>query len=66
MRRWYSMSLKDKAGNSADAAKDVVKETVDKVQDDTSREAEGRTERAIADLRQAGENLKDLIADLKK
>jgi uncharacterized protein YjbJ (UPF0337 family) len=60
------MSLKDEARNSADATKGAVKETAGKVQDDKSREAEGKTERAIADLRQAGENMKDIIRDLRK
>lgn len=53
------MSAKDKAKNTVDAAKGAAKETVGRVEGDEDREAEGKVDRAIADLKQAGEKVKD-------
>ncbi len=53
------MSLKDKAKNTADAAKGTAKEAVGRIEGDDDREEEGRVDRAVADLKQAGEKVKD-------
>jgi uncharacterized protein YjbJ (UPF0337 family) len=53
------MSLKDKAKNIIDAAKGTAKETSGRIEGDDDREAEGRAERSVADLKQAGEKAKD-------
>jgi uncharacterized protein YjbJ (UPF0337 family) len=53
------MSRKDKARNMMDAAKGRAKETVARVGGDEDREAEGKADRAVADLKQAGEKAKD-------
>ena len=53
------MSAKDKAKNAADAAKGSAKETVGRVQGNEQREAEGKVDRKVADLKQAGEKVKD-------
>ena len=53
------MSLKDKAKNKADEAKGAAKETAGRMQGDEDREAEGKVDRAVADLKQAGEKVKD-------
>ena len=53
------MSTKDKAKNAADAAKGKAKETVGRIEGDEDREAEGKVDRAMADLKQAGEKVKD-------
>jgi uncharacterized protein YjbJ (UPF0337 family) len=53
------MSLKDKARNIIDAAKGTAKETSGRIEGDEDREAEGKAERAVADLKQAGEKAKD-------
>jgi uncharacterized protein YjbJ (UPF0337 family) len=60
------MTLKNKAENVRDAAKGSAKEKSGRVQNDRSREAEGLAERAIADLKQAGEKVKDAVKDLKR
>jgi uncharacterized protein YjbJ (UPF0337 family) len=49
------MSLWDKAKNVLDAAKGSPKETADRIEGDENREAEGNADRAVADLKQAGE-----------
>jgi uncharacterized protein YjbJ (UPF0337 family) len=61
-----NMTLKNKAENVRDAAKGSAKEKSGRVQNDRSREAEGKAERAIADLKQAGEKVKDAVKDLKR
>jgi uncharacterized protein YjbJ (UPF0337 family) len=53
------VSLKDKAKNIIDAAKGTAKETAGRVEGDEDREAEGKADRALADLKQAGEKAKD-------
>ena len=55
------MSRKDKARNMMDAAKGRAKETVARVGGDEDREAEGKADRAVADLKQAGEKAKDAL-----
>jgi uncharacterized protein YjbJ (UPF0337 family) len=53
------MSLKDKARNIIDGAKGAAKETAGRVEGDEDREAEGKADRAVADLKQAGQKVKD-------
>jgi uncharacterized protein YjbJ (UPF0337 family) len=53
------MSLRDKARNVIDAAKGSAKEKVGRIEGDEDREAEGKADRAVADLKQAGEKAKD-------
>jgi uncharacterized protein YjbJ (UPF0337 family) len=53
------MALKNKARNKADEAKGKAKETSGRIKGDKDREAEGKVDRAVADLKQAGEKVKD-------
>jgi uncharacterized protein YjbJ (UPF0337 family) len=57
------MSTDDKIRNAAQKAKGAVKETTGKVTRDRSLEAEGRVDKAKADLKQAGEKVKDSLRD---
>jgi uncharacterized protein YjbJ (UPF0337 family) len=53
------MGTDDKIGNIARDVTGMVKEGVGKVTDNERLEAEGQADQAEADLRKAGENLKD-------
>jgi len=53
------MGLDDKISNAAQDAKGKVKETTGKATDDERLEAEGKADQASADLKQAGEKVKD-------
>jgi uncharacterized protein YjbJ (UPF0337 family) len=53
------MSISDKAKNSAEAAKGSIKEKVGHIKDDPRQELEGKVEQAKADIKKAGEKLKD-------
>lgn len=53
------MSLTKKTKNAADRAKGAAKEVVGHVKDDPHLQGEGKAERAVADLKQAGEKVKD-------
>lgn len=53
------MGASDKIGNVARDASGKIKEGVGKVTDDPNLKAEGRAEQTEADLRQAGEKVKD-------
>jgi uncharacterized protein YjbJ (UPF0337 family) len=53
------MGTNDKIDNAAEEAKGHVKEGVGKLTDDKSLEAEGKTDQAAANLKQAGEKIKD-------
>jgi uncharacterized protein YjbJ (UPF0337 family) len=53
------MSAEDKAKNAAEKATGKVKEQVGKATDDEALEAEGRGDQAKADLKDAGEKVKD-------
>lgn len=53
------MGLDDKLKNSAQEAGGKVKETVGKATGDEEREAEGRADQTSANLKQAGEDVKD-------
>lgn len=53
------MGVEDKARNAAERAKGKVKETAGDATNDSDLENEGRAEQSEADLRQAGEKVKD-------
>ncbi len=53
------MSLTKKTKNAGDKAKGAAKEVVGRVKDDAHLEGEGKAESAVADLKQAGEKVKD-------
>ena len=53
------MGTEDKMKNAAEDLEGKAKEAAGKVTDDERLEAEGRTEQAKADLKKAGENVKD-------
>ncbi len=53
------MSAEDKVKNKADSVKGVAKDVAGRITDDTSLEGEGKADRAVADLKQAGEKVKD-------
>ena len=57
------MGLDDKIDNAAEDAKGKMKETTGKATDDESMEAEGKGEQATADLKDAGEKVKDAFKD---
>ncbi len=53
------MGLDDKIGNAAENASGKVKEGVGRATDNEQLEAEGRTDQGAANLKQAGEKIKD-------
>ncbi|NRQ49249.1 CsbD family protein [Aeromicrobium stalagmiti] len=53
------MGLGDKISNAAEDAKGKVKEATGKATDDKSLEAEGKGDQSKADLKDAGEKVKD-------
>ena len=53
------MGNEDKLKNSADGALGKAKEKVGDVTDDESMEREGKVDQSKADLKQAGEKVKD-------
>jgi uncharacterized protein YjbJ (UPF0337 family) len=53
------MGLGDKISNAAEDAKGKIKETHGKATDDESLEAEGKGDQTKADVKKAGENIKD-------
>ncbi|MFJ1758370.1 CsbD family protein [Kitasatospora sp. NPDC088134] len=57
------MSTGDKIQNTGDKLKGTVKETVGKAVGNERLEAEGRTDKAKGDLKQAGEHAKDAFKD---
>ncbi len=54
-----AMGADDKIQNMAEKAGGKIKETVGKVTDNERLEAEGRADQAKADVKQAGEKVKD-------
>ena len=60
------MGADDKIKNAADEAMGHAKEGVGKVTDNENLENEGRADQADANLRQAGENVKDAARDVLK
>ena len=57
------MGLDDKIKNTAENASGKAKEAAGKATDNERLEAEGRGEQASADLKQAGEKVKDVFKD---
>ncbi|MFK4761472.1 CsbD family protein [Microbacterium sp. ZW T5_45] len=53
------MGLDDKIKNAAQDIAGKAKEAVGKVTDDEKLEAEGKADQAKADIKKAGENVKD-------
>jgi uncharacterized protein YjbJ (UPF0337 family) len=53
------MGTDDKIDNAAEEAKGNIKEGVGKLTDNESLEAEGKADKAGANLKQAGEKIKD-------
>jgi uncharacterized protein YjbJ (UPF0337 family) len=53
------MSLTKKTKNAGDSAKGGAKEMAGRIKDDPHLQGEGKAERAVADLKQAGEKVKD-------
>jgi uncharacterized protein YjbJ (UPF0337 family) len=57
------MNNKDKLENAAEAAKGKVKEATGDATDNRDLQAEGQAEKSKADLKQAGEKVKDAFKD---
>jgi len=55
------MSAEDKAKNTAETASGKAKEGLGEATGNESLEAEGRADQAKGDLKQAGENIKDVF-----
>jgi uncharacterized protein YjbJ (UPF0337 family) len=55
------MSMKDKLDNKAEELSGKAKEATGRATDDESLEAEGRTDQMSADVKQAGEKVKDVF-----
>jgi uncharacterized protein YjbJ (UPF0337 family) len=53
------MGLEDKARNKADELKGQAKEKAGQATGDENLEAEGQADQAVADVKQAGEKVKD-------
>ncbi|WBB65266.1 CsbD family protein [Micromonospora sp. WMMD812] len=53
------MGIEDKINNAAEDAGGKVKEQAGRATDDERLEAEGRNDQAAANLKQAGEKIKD-------
>jgi uncharacterized protein YjbJ (UPF0337 family) len=58
-----SMGTEDKAKNKAEGALGGAKEKLGDATDDESLQAEGQSEQSKADLKQAGEKVKDAFKD---
>jgi len=57
------MSASDKFENAAEDIAGKAKEATGKVTDNEELEAEGRADQAKADLKKAGENVKDAVSE---
>jgi uncharacterized protein YjbJ (UPF0337 family) len=55
------MSATDKAKDKAQTAKGHIKEAAGKATDDPTLEAEGKGDKVVGNLKQAGEKVKDAI-----
>ena len=55
------MSGSDKIDNAAQDAAGKAKEAVGKITDDEKLEAEGKSDQVKADIKQAGEKIKDVF-----
>ena len=60
-RKDFHMGLGDKIKNAAEEAKGKVKEVIGDATDNKSMEAEGHKDQASANVKQAGENIKDVF-----
>ena len=60
------MSTQNKVKNKGQAAKGKVKEVTGRATGDRSLEAKGKGERASANLKQAGEKVKDSARSIKR
>jgi uncharacterized protein YjbJ (UPF0337 family) len=65
MERRHVVSTSDKASNKAQEVKGKVKETTGKAVGNESLEAEGAADQTTADVKQAGEKVKDAAKSLK-
>jgi len=57
------MGLRDKIEHATENVKGKAKEATGKAKDDESLEAEGQVDQSKADLKKAGENVKDAFKD---
>ncbi|AEV83444.1 CsbD family protein [Actinoplanes sp. SE50] len=57
----YEMAFDDKVDNKAEELGGKVKEGVGKATDDEQLEAEGHADQASANIKQAGEKIKDVF-----
>ena len=57
------MATDDKLRNQGEELKGKTKETIGRATDDEELEAQGRTDQAKSDLKNAGEKVKDAIKD---
>jgi uncharacterized protein YjbJ (UPF0337 family) len=57
------MGLGDKIGNAGEDAAGTVKEATGKATGNESLEAEGKGDQVSADVKQAGEKIKDAVRD---
>jgi uncharacterized protein YjbJ (UPF0337 family) len=57
------MGIGDKMKNAADSAKGKMKEKTGDATDNEELQAEGQSEKSVADLKQAGEKAKDAFKD---
>jgi uncharacterized protein YjbJ (UPF0337 family) len=57
------MGTDDKLKNAAEAAKGKIKEKAGDATDNRDLQAEGQAEKTKADLKQAGEKVKDAVKD---
>ena len=57
------MSASDKSENASEDLKGKTKEAAGKATDNEELEAEGKTDQAKADLKKAGENVKDAFKE---
>ena len=57
------MATDDKLRNKGENVKGKAKETIGRATDDEELEAQGRTDQAKANLKDAGEKVKDAIKD---
>ena len=57
------MSFTDKVNNAVQQAKGMVKKATGKVTDNEHLEAEGKADQSEANIKKAGENVKDAFKD---
>jgi uncharacterized protein YjbJ (UPF0337 family) len=60
------MGIGDKISNAFDKSKGKAKETTGEATDNERLEAEGRGDQTTANVKQAGENVKDAFKDGRK